>query len=430
VLLVVDEVHACDPYMATVLGRVLERHVSLGGHAVLLSATLGDAGLSALGRPPADFDEACGRLYPAIWHGQRFDGLQWKGFKADETRRRHVRFFRQQQAAAVQSVRRAVARGARVLVILSTVQDAIAFQRALEGAGVPTMAATSCAGTEVGVMHHGRYAAADRAVLDRTVSSLFQPAPHREAMGIACVGTQTLEQSLDIDADLLVTDLCPADVLIQRLGRLHRANGCRPDGFEQPMAILLDPGDLDRLIDQRGNLSRSGNSARFAYVYGNVVMLQATLDFIDRGTVSLPDECRVMVEMATHPDWLRRIAMAKGEKWSLMLNGLTDAENGEAAQGWDHSIKWDMRPLDGPNLIRSEETIRTRIGADSVDLAVSFDSFLGNRVTNLSVRLGILRGGDPRDVELVSRNDRQAVIRCGEVFLTYGRFGLNVGVAP
>ena len=53
------------------------------------------------------------------------------------------------------------------------------------------------------------------------------------------VGTQTLEQSLDIDADLLVTDLAPVDVLLQRIGRLHRHDRKRPPGFEAAQAIVL-----------------------------------------------------------------------------------------------------------------------------------------------------------------------------------------------
>ena len=52
-LLIIDEAHASDPYMTEIIASLVDRHVSLGGYVLLLSATLGEAMRARLlGRPP------------------------------------------------------------------------------------------------------------------------------------------------------------------------------------------------------------------------------------------------------------------------------------------------------------------------------------------------------------------------------------------
>jgi CRISPR/Cas system-associated endonuclease/helicase Cas3 len=78
----------------------------------------------------------------------------------------------------------------------------------------------------VATLHHGRFAAEDRALLDGAVeTAIGKDSP---LGGRIVVGKQTLEHSLDLCAGLLISDLCPMDELLQRIGRLHRHR--RPRG--------------------------------------------------------------------------------------------------------------------------------------------------------------------------------------------------------
>jgi CRISPR-associated endonuclease/helicase Cas3 len=88
--------------------------------------------------------------------------------------------------------------------------------------------------------HHGRFAREDRRLLDTAVEASFGKDAPRERR-VVLVGTQTLEQSLDIDADLMLTDLAPIDVLLQRVGRLHRHRRERPFRFEKCQLLVMTP---------------------------------------------------------------------------------------------------------------------------------------------------------------------------------------------
>ena len=159
----------------------------------------------------------------------------------------------------------------------------------------------TCQGTST--LHHGRFAAGDRRLLDCQVEISFGKT--RESGGRVVVGTQTLEQSLDIDADLLITDLCPVDVLLQRIGRLHRhPRRDRPRGYDKPACVVLTPGgtDLSPLLTRRADANGLGPHG---FVYRDLRILEATRRLIDEYREwRIPKMNRMLVERATHPDAL------------------------------------------------------------------------------------------------------------------------------
>ena len=363
-LLVVDEVHASDRYMEALLVGLLRSHLRAGGHALLLSATLG-AGMRAalLGTPVLDPAAAEAVIYPALsWaNAGQERRLSCPPERDHGSRGRDVlvaaRPWLDQPSQVVAFALEAARQGAKVLVIRNTVRAAIDTQRALEAAS-PDGAHLFRAGGLV-TLHHGRFAPADRRLLDEAVQQTL--GKNRPAGGLVVVGTQTLEVSLDLDADLLVTDLCPADVLLQRFGRLHRhPRPVRPDGFTRPRAVVLVPAQRDLL-----SFAIRGRHGLGGEVYDDLRGVEASWRLLEAHDIwSIPAMNRLLVERATHPELLVAIQaelVTRDPAWQACLNKAQGKWLGEGQQAAYALLNRDM-PFNELTF-DEDDRLATRLGA-------------------------------------------------------------------
>lgn len=360
-LLVIDEVHASDPYMTEVQRSLVQSHLDLGGHAMLMSATLGAAARRRWrNEQPADLKQDAALPYPAVWTSA---GLLPVAADPDGSKTVHISARSGWSGdEAAELALQAASQGARVLVIRNTVVRAQETFGACQNRALELLLAVNGLPT----LHHSRFAAEDRARLDRAVEEVL--GKDSPIAGRIVIGTQTLEQSLDLCADLLITDLCPMDVLLQRLGRLHRHRRPRPQGFDAARAIVLRPaGGLDPLtLAAENGLGAYIGGASLSGVYVDVPGLAATLAEIETQPVwQIPAMNRALVEAATHPQALERIAAARGwEAYRQRVTGKALAEMRTA----DLVLLDRRKPLER---FPDDEKIRTRLGEEGVVLDLS-----------------------------------------------------------
>lgn len=443
-LLVVDEVHASDSYMTQLLGNLLDAHIELGGHALLMSATLGSSARTRLidrtsrRENGLTLNEAENYPYPVltIATGEKLVPPVHQSARRDK----HVAIEVHRSMTCPDKIAVLAAdeaeRGGRVLIIRNTVGAAQEVFRELIGNGREDLLMKA---NGVSALHHSRFAAEDRRLLDETVERVIGKNKRSEG-GVLVLGTQTLEQSLDIDADLLITDLCPADVLLQRIGRLHRhRREDRSAAFREPRCVVLCPENgLDTGLD--GGLLRYGlgMSRDGGGIYTDLLCLDETLNAVRNCcNWSIPKMNRMLVERATHEERLRQKAQKLGGKW---------LEHWQ--QGWGKAAAQDQlarehllnrrRPLttdsdSGQQGIPfpSEGKVRTRLGQDGPRILLAkprlgpFEREV--RTFNLPAHMFGNAPPDSDDVEQAYAENRSwgLILKVGDRSFRYDRAGVR-----
>lgn len=431
-LLVIDEVHASDAYMTTVLQEVLARHSAAGGHALLMSATLGAesrARLLTAGRPTVlpNLREACIAPYPLISHS--FTSEERIAVRHSDSRRLvglSIRPWLSDIDSVAQECLHAARGGAKVLLIKNTVADCIRTQNRLEIAAVQSSCTEllfSCHSNYA--PHHSRFSRQDRLALDASLLRSF--GKERRAGGLVVAATQTVQQSLDIDADFLVTDICPMDVLLQRLGRLHRHRRERPTGFENPRCLVVVPSnrDLSVLINDQG---KPRHHHGLGSVYDDLRILEATWRQLERlEELHLPEMARQLVEGSLHTESLAAICRELGARWSSHADYMLGTIRGESRQADLNLVDW-ASPY-SETAFPDGERIGTRLGEDDrrlrfkPEIATPF----GNRASELVIPGRWSDGaGDSEEYASQVINDGKHTRFCfGDRAFVYDRLGLR-----
>lgn len=361
-LLVVDEVHSHDRYMLEVLRTLLDFHQVAGGTALLMSATLSSQALDLLaggvGYRSGSLQGAVERPYPALseltgkgeWtatgfrHGKPGRSVQWRLADA---------------ATGLAEAVAAAEQGARVCVLRNTVGDAQATVRQLHDQGHGKLLWRP-AGASFSPAYHSRFTRPDRLCLDYTVLATFGREASN-ATGSILVATQVVEQSLDVDFDYLVTDLAPVELLLQRLGRLHRhgtRDGDRPPGYEAPRALVIAP---EGPFDPADKSTPHG----WGTVYENLPALELTRRAVAANEyIVLPDQNRYLLEEVYHAE---RLALLESEPgWEQPVAEVEGKALARDSNARSRVLSFDLGYEGNASRFSDEALVRTRLGEDAV----------------------------------------------------------------
>lgn len=296
-VVILDEVHSYDLYTGTLIDKLISTLEGLGCTVIVLSATL--TGKRREQIVASETDATTDQPYPLI--SGRTEGEPFAPVDAEPPLSRKVKIDFKNCETAINEALELARCGGAVLWICNTVDAAQSVFKRLKMLVQDAF--------PLGLLH-SRFPYWRRDELEKTWMDRFGK-EGKNRCGSILVSTQVVEQSVDLDADLMITELAPTDMLLQRLGRLWRhERECRPAAI--PRLIILDEENTLEDFRQMEPKAIASALGRKAKVYAPFVLLRSLE--VWRGLsseVTLPTQIRWLIESTYEdreqepPGWLQ-----------------------------------------------------------------------------------------------------------------------------
>lgn len=363
-VVVLDEVHTYDLYTSTLIDTLVRRLRDLQCTVIVLSATLTEKRRREL--LGLRDDQLVSVAYPLVSssNGQL---AEWP-CDPPTAITIHVRCL-SGEGLVDESLERA-RRGQCVLWIRNTVDEAQETHRVLKGASIE--------GDPAIALLHSRFPFFRRQELEAEWMERLGKDSARRPAGCVLVSTQVAEQSVDIDADLLITDLAPTDMLLQRLGRLWRHDRPNRPSARPEVWIQVPPLNGEAMRTASGQELRDvlGKSAR---VYAPYLLLRSLEQWRKRTAITLPDDIRQILE-ATYAD----VTQEQPEAWKQLRQQLEQQKDKMTILAERCTKIWAEPALD------DEEGVQTRYGTYPMAQLLLIREMV--RVDRYSMSLKLLSG--------------------------------------
>lgn len=347
--LIIDEIHAYDTYMREILVRLLEWCKAMCIPVIMLSATLPPDMKKELLAPYTA--QHLSASYPLITMLGQNGSVQ--EYPIAETSHRLTisvglePILNEPEQIAEFAIRKVKDDGC-LCVLMNTVKEAQVVYLAIKERYSGDL-----------MLFHSQFPAGKRAEIEHACIRKYGKDKRQRPKQSILVATQVVEQSLDVDFDVMITAVAPIDLLLQRMGRVFRhEDTARPPSHTSASVTVLSP-------------SEEGHYGASAYVYPECLLNSAVRLLHNKQSIMIPEDLAALVRDAYDP---QRAPKEEVVKWNEKL--IKDEVDAGASQQYllktPEKLFTSLEPFglyedDGDSF---SMTAKTRLGEPTVRIAL------------------------------------------------------------